>query len=253
MNPARKIAQFLAVFFLGLSIVFATIIATRLNGFEHQKFGVEAGKYAVSVYKDEPNHELFRTSPLDDYLYRRSEKSHILNNDTWLESKNKTDDFVNLIKAFVFKQKDVIWEVKDKNDGKFTYVLTDGPNNSIKLVRKFDIKGIPPSHIGQSLVICQTCFVVDDKNRILFEQNLITPEKIGLATTLKLTPIVIVNMIVPTDSKSLYIYDINFNKQFQININPEEQVLYDEQWHIIEVKKPFENNQEIEQEIILNI
>ncbi|MDO8504130.1 MAG: hypothetical protein Q7S60_05630 [bacterium] len=251
MGNARKLAKLAVIFLAGVLIVVGTAASTRLDSLSNKAFQVKPGRYSLSVYKSSPDQEVFRISPLDDYSYQGLDKNRVMSGDTYLSSYNSTDDLLNLAQGFISNRKHIKWTVESTGKTKIEYDLSQGSENTVVIKRTLETEDDPYA-LGQSIVICQACIVVDEQNRIFFQQNLLTQEKLNLANNLKLVPVITRDTLLPSGTNTLTVYDKDFNKKFQVRVLANEAVFYDEQWRVLEIKSSLSDQKTVIQEVILD-
>lgn len=235
-----------------ITIILGTFVRVRLSSFNQESFKVNAGQYAIGIYTTDLSKLLARISPFDDYYYEGLTKNHIINSDNYLKTSTLTNNFANIASNLFLNKKQIRWTVEGKDGLRIVYAVNEGDNGTVVITRT--IRNIKPSPyaLGQSLVICETCLLVDDKNRIFFSGDHITQEKLSLARNLKLNPTLIVEQVIPGEVETLYVYDASYNKEFEIKVKEDQDIYYDEQWHLIEVEQPISNQNSVTQEIVLD-
>ncbi len=251
MKNVRTVFNQFAYLGLGLLIMAGALANVNLKSFPNEHFQVKVGQYGLYFFKDNPDHQIFEISPLDDYYYEGQTKDHLLTGNTVRESKETTDNIFNIVQTLIFHHRKIKWTSEGRSNTKIAYTV-ESQGNILNIQRKVLSADFTPEAIGQSLVICPSCLIVDDKNRIYFQEDYITPEKLNLAKNLNLTPVVTANVVLPSDINSISVYDQNFNLLFVLTVNPGENVTYDEQWHVLEVKIPINDLSATVQKITIN-
>lgn len=251
MVTIRNIIYTLILVIIGLISFISVITINSLNSFSQKDYQVKFNQFAAVFYSADLSSEVFKISPLDDYVYTNTSKNHVIPESDFNKAKDITNSFWNKIQVLLFHQSRIIWQAEGKNKVKVTYEMTEQPNSSVKITRKFSNLNPDTYAIGQSIVLCKDCFVTDQIKRVYFNSSDYSQERIRLADSYHLIPILLTDNVLPNDVSRIIIIDTNFNLRFIIPTQPGQQIFYDQKWSLLELKTPV-NKRLLETSQIIN-
>lgn len=236
-----SLLKFLTFLTIGLVSIGFIYLRTPTNKIFMEGGEILSSDYGVGFY-DNSKQVLLSTSPLNDFYYQGSSQYHLLNK---IEKSND-----NILKkiwqdlgGIFLDKKSFSWQAFGKNsDGEASssYEIIYSKGN-IKIERNVMNKKVFDA-IGETYVICANCIVADSKNRVYYNFDLLTQEKIDLASRLNLVPVILSgDQFFPKDVSRILILDRSGKTKIEIPISGE-QVFLQEKWHQIEFKVSVKSN-----------
>lgn len=220
------------IIIIGLLSIVITLARLPLENLFDKNFKAQITPFSINFYKDDSDEVVFKVSPFDDYYYQSSFKHHIEDKSIYLQNQGLLDKLINLLSRMVNNKK-LIWSMEGSK-ARITYTVFS-KNGSLELVRQVHTLGIKVDAIGQSIVFCQTCMVTDEEKRVYFKASLLTQDKVDTAERLKLTPFIIENKM-PYRLSKLNIVDLDGNIKATILITSYQEIFFEEQWQLLELK-----------------
>lgn len=226
----RSVAISLFILAIGLAGVGFNLTRNPIKSLHNKNFTAVISSHSIDLYTSNFSEPVMLISPQDDFYYNSS-RTHVLDKISFREA-----SFLDELDTLMFNNK-LVWGIignSDKKRVKIVYEIVKEDENSVKIIRKIPLKQ-SISSVGQSFKFCQNCLVKDNLNRIYMTNEFLTNDRIELAQDLKLTP-VIINDLLPFDISTLYIIDSQGKTKIELPIKDNQEVYYQEKWHMLELK-----------------
>lgn len=197
-----------------------------------------ASMYGISFYTK--SGEVFLIGPLNDFYYNGLSKNHLLEKVVSNKPEGSVQEIFLSIKDLFSNEQHLIIKFEGKNlegDGSITYTI-QYKNNRVELTREIVFKKTTLTALGQTINICNGCLVIDPKNRVYFNQEFLTDEKVNLALKLKLTPLILTeNQFFPNDVSEIMV--INSRGETKMTIPANNNLIFlQERWNQLEFRTP---------------
>lgn len=233
----------LLVITTSIFMLFVSMNRMKFNSHSDSIYRTIVNPQSLSFYTSDLAKEIFRISPFDDYIYIGSDKKHMADIQTFKRAYQQSNEVFQLIRRLLFDNKHIEWFVITDNS-KIRYEIINKGGNGISVIRELEKSNLRPQFIGQSVVICNDCYVIDNNNRIFFSENYLSDRQIQFASSGHFMPVILSETLLPINISTLVIIDSNFNPKITLPIKPNQQILYDQKWQLIEIRsllKPEEN------------
>ena len=235
MILARHYKTKTIILFAIFLLVLAAALKTQLDILPQKvinstEFRVLSTPYSIDFFSNNTEEKLFKISPYDDYIYFGNRKDHVYNKPEYRMEKDYFSEILN----FLLQSKNLTWKLRTERTG-MTYTVK-ASDNEVNILRNFKADTMPTS-IGQSIVFCFDCLVSDEYNKIYFNSDQLTKEKLFLAQKLKLIPLLISkDQFFPKGVYRIKIISRLGRPRFEIYVNDYQEIYYDEKYHLIELK-----------------
>lgn len=234
-----------------LTITIFTITRTNQNSLAKENFQINIDNFAINFYDQSTDQAIIKISPFDDYYYSNLNKQHLVSPQTFQKSQDLTDWLFRLKNISLLKEDSLFWRV-EADSLQIDYQLFSAKDNAVKITRSIDNTKEKIYAIGQSIIYCDKCLVMDQKQRVYLNQDNFSQEKINFIKGARLIPVLLTTELLPENIEKIIVLDNNFNTKFTISINPSQQVLLDEKWHLLEVKTPIPGQTKLQTTQIIN-
>lgn len=232
----RILIALLSFIVIGFAIILTSLSRFQSKISSQSFYQISVNRYSLSFSQSILQKPVFKISPLDDYYYYGSTKDHIADSTTFTKIDDTNDKLEILLENMFFGDKRVKWTTLGNNGIKISYLISDYRGDSVKITRRLSNLKDEVYAIGQSIVLCDDCILIDQFKRVYFNGGLLSEQKLNLAQSLGLTPVILTSGILPTDVSEISILDLSANPKIVIPIFPNQQILYDERWHLLELK-----------------
>ncbi len=232
------------IFIIGLLSILVTLYRTKLTAIPGDYYQIKVNAYSMSFYSSDLKQRLFSISPYDDYYYDGLYKDHFVNQNSFKESKDFSKSPIWILKALLTQKQYVVWTAYGKNGSSIEYQVINSPGGEIEIIREAKNVSHNPDSIGQSIVYCESCIIVDQNKRVFFSSEEFSREKVDFANSLGLTPVVLSGELLPSDVTKVSLLDLNGNLKVTIPIN-NQQAFLNKKWRILEIKFPRPTNKAI--------
>ncbi|OGH23842.1 MAG: hypothetical protein A3J69_02200 [Candidatus Levybacteria bacterium RIFCSPHIGHO2_02_FULL_42_12] len=155
-------------FFIGILILCALMMMRALVKLSFQsllgnRYKVEASGSSIRFYPSDSDEQIIKISPFDDYVYRDGEKEHLVTEPGYRLRNAIVYSALSIVKKTFFGTKELIWEIEGNNrwgKTKTTYRIWE-EENTLSVERLVRADTFLFEAVGQSIVVCSSCVVVD--------------------------------------------------------------------------------------------
>lgn len=246
-KPSIKKALLAGAVFMviGLLSAYNGMVKTPTIKIPQEAYFTYTSSYSINFSRSDNEKMLvFRISPQDDYYYDGLYKDHFFSTGKFVQTKSIFDNVSFLLGDIIDRNNKLNWIVEENVGGENTrvsYTVKDKASGYVQISRKIKLNSSIDA-IGQSIVFCDTCFLTDSNKRIYFNANLSSKEKLNFAESLNLIPVFIsTNQFLPY-SPELKIIDNNTKVLLTVLVEKDQEVFWDEKYHLLEIKTYLVNN-----------
>lgn len=238
-NPiVRSLLVTVFVVCLCIATAITTLLRNPSDALLGKEFRAQIGPYAIEFYTNKKTEPLFRVSALDDFYYIGSSEDHIIDNVADFQNDSVFFNELNMLVSNIVSQNKLLWAIVGQNHKKtvkIAYEVEKKEDGWIEITRKLTTNQYGVYAVGKSITFCSNCMLKDNNNQIYFATSLLQQEKIETANRLKLTPFIIDRKL-PLHISELFVIDPKGNTQLDLPIDKKEEIYFDEQWHLLEIK-----------------
>ncbi len=227
---------------IGLIGVFINLLRVPQMEFYINSLKVGLFTYKIAIESNNnPGNELFHLSPFDDYYYTRDKKDHFWSEAGFTQS-NSIIQWQNKLNNYRHQKTNTLfWSFSNKDSNLINNYQLRFNNQQIEITRTYTNLNPKIYAVGQSIVLCKTCLVIDDQKDMFINSESYSREKLEFADKYNLTPIIITDKLFPDFVGKVIIVDQNLKPVFSLVRNPDDEMYYDDRWQLIEVKKRISN------------
>lgn len=240
----RSLFTTLILIAIGLSIIAASVIRSPLRKLAQKSYRVEVNPYSMVFYAKDQGQMLFKISPLDDYYYFSSGREHIVNDSNALyQTLDLVQEFLIILKRITIGDKSIVWTAKI-GETTLVYKAEDKGDGSILISREIKNPKSQVTAIGQIVDLCESCLLTNEYGLAYLTEDNLTQDKLDLIEKLKFTPLIIGNNQLPGISK-LIVINSQGEKEVEILASDNQEVYFDEGWHVLNLKTQVSNGKSI--------
>lgn len=237
---------------IGLISLVVTFIRMPSNQVFINGNNLKGSAYSLNLY-DSIGVVLFSISPLNDYSYSNTSKSHSEDKITSADDGGFIQNLWLSVNSLILNKKELVWNTKGNSQiGKtsLNYAVYQTPRG-LEIHRTI-VSQETVNALGQVIKFCPDCLVTDDKNKVYFNADTVEQWDIDIATRLNLTPVIVgENQFLPPDVSLIRIIDRRDNLKMEIPLNGA-QVYLQYKWRLLEFKIELAKNQHsVKQDIYL--
>lgn len=250
----KKILLVTLIIFIGLSTIIVGFLRVQQERLEGQGFRVDFTKYSIAIFKDNTSEQILRISPQDDYYYQDSLKDHVINQAYVERKRNYTEEVIFLF-GKIFGVKTFRWSEEGDNKqwhAAVSYGITV-TSDGIVIQRQFS--NIPKNvyAIGQAVVFCNTCLVVDNFNRRYLNGDSVSTQDFTFSEKHNLSALVFDRHQSIIGISRLRILSAQGKTLAELPVYSDQEVFFDQKYHLLELKTimPVKRTNVLSQKIIL--
>lgn len=224
---------------IGLLSVYKGMIKIPVTKIPQEAYFTYTSSYSINFARSDNEKMLvFKVSPRDDYYYDGLFKGHFINTQKFVQTKSIFNNAFFLLGDIINGSNKLNWTVEEKTiekNIKVSYTVKDEANGYVQINRKVNLNSSIDA-IGQSIVFCDTCFLIDNNKNVYLNANSSSKEKLNYIETLNLVPVFVsINQSLPY-SPEFKIIDQDAKVLLTVLIGKEQEVFLDEKYHLLELK-----------------
>lgn len=225
------ITQFLR--FSGLLAIGLVSLVFLLAGNSENKIYLGKGeisfsKYGIGFLDKEDNFSLL-AYPLNDFYYKGQSGFPLLGK-VDKSGKDEISELWLYITDFLLNRQHVLQTFEGPN-GKVNYQVS-AENGQIELTRKIELKNAFEA-VGETINLCSSCFVVDEKHRMYFNSQYITQDMVDFAKDNGYTPYFVgSDQFFPKEVKKVSILNKEGKNKIELPVFPYNQVFLRDKSHL---------------------
>jgi hypothetical protein len=237
----EKNVRILILLTIGIISIVFYLLKDPVNSVSVQDGEVTVTQYGIGMLNDSKEYFLLG-SALNDYYYQGKVQMH-LSDKAEIGNQDLLTKFVNDVKDILLNQKTLSLSYALKNKdmvGKVSYYVRSN-GNKIEVEREV-VMNQDFDQIGQSIIVCQGCFVVDNRKRLYVNKKILGQDAVDFAEKMKLTPIVIgENDVFPAGATQINILNKKGKVKIRIPVRDGERIALQETWNLLEFRIPVES------------
>jgi hypothetical protein len=234
--------SFIFLIFIGMWSVMVTLTQPLLH-LGSSTITVDTNTFATVIYKTDFASPVVKISPLTDYYYKKDYRNHVMTKVNPENQQISWQKFVVFLESMVMGRNKFIWTPSGSNEKEAigTEYTVNLKNGVVSVGRRFLDSDI--TAIGQALTFCDGCYLGDTQKRLYTSSR----SELGIVEVANKAQysVVVVEHKLPVNITALTIVDRNGRVQATIPVAPADEIYYEEQWHLVEIKTPIVSKEQI--------